>query len=184
MKKEKEEPAEEELRQDAENQAENESTTVQDNESEEPENALDKLLGDYNKLNDTYLRLMADFDNYKKKTLKEKSDLLKYGGESIVRNLLPIIDDFERAIAHLPEGDDPNKEGFKLIYGKFQKFISDNGVTVIETDGAVFDTDLHEAVTTFPAPDESMKGKVMDCTQKGYMYRDKVIRYAKVVVAQ
>lgn len=181
MKKEKEEPIEEPV-QSPENQ---EQEAAANPEAEATaDNALDKLLDDYAKLNDTYMRLLADFDNYKKKTLKEKSDLLKYGGESIVRNLLPIIDDFERAIAHLPEGDDPNKEGFNLIYGKFQKFLTDNGITVIETDGAVFDTDLHEAVTTFPAPDESMKGKVMDCTQKGYLYHDKVIRYAKVVVAQ
>ena len=181
MKKEKEDPIEE-SQQVPENQ-EQEATPNTETEAT-ADNPLDKLLDDYAKLNDTYMRLLADFDNYKKKTLKEKSDLLKYGGESIVRNLLPIIDDFERAIAHLPEGDDPNKEGFNLIYGKFQKFLTDNGITVINTDGAVFDTDLHEAVAMVPGMGDDKKGKVIDCLTTGYKLNDKVIRHAKVAVGQ
>ena len=148
------------------------------------ESALDEMIEKYNKLNDSHLRLMADFENYKKKTGKEKSDLIKYGGETIFINMLPIIDDFERAIAHLPEGDDPVKEGVLLIHSKFIKFLEQNGVKPIETADATFDTDYHEAVTMFPAADESQKGKIIDCTQKGYMFHDKVIRFAKVVVAQ
>lgn len=135
-------------------------------------------------LNDSHLRLMADFDNYKKKTLKERAELIKYGGEGIIKNLLPIIDDFERALAAMPEGEDAVKDGVVLIHGKFLKFLQQSGVKEIATVGEVFDTDFHEAVTMFPAADESQKGKIIDCVQKGYTFHDKVIRYAKVVVAQ
>lgn len=141
---------------------------------------LDKLAA----LNDSHLRLMADFDNYKKKVLKERSELIKYGGEGIIKNLLPIIDDFERALAAMPEGEDAVKDGVVLIHGKFLKFLQQSGVKEIATVGEVFDTDFHEAVTMFPATDESQKGKIIDCVQKGYTFHDKVIRYAKVVVAQ
>ena len=161
--------------------------TTEETPVEEPlteDSVLDEMIEKYNKLNDSHLRLMADFENYKKKTGKEKSDLIKYGGETIFINMLPIIDDFERAMAHMPEGDDPVKEGVRLIYSKFLKFLEQNGVKPIETQDAVFDTDFHEAVTMFPAADESQKGKIIDCTQKGYLFHDKVIRFAKVVVAQ
>lgn len=152
-------------------------------ESEEKTNEsvlLDKLAA----LNDSHLRLMADFDNYKKKVLKERSELIKYGGEGIIKNLLPIIDDFERALAAMPEGEDAVKDGVVLIHGKFMKFLQQSGVKEIATVGEVFNTDFHEAVTMFPATDESQKGKIIDCVQKGYTFHDKVIRYAKVVVAQ
>jgi len=133
---------------------------------------------------DSYVRLLAEFDNYKKRTLKEKSDLLKYGGENIIKALLPVIDDFDRAVANLPEEDSPIKEGILLIQKKFLTFLEQNNVKVIETKDAEFNTDFHEAATLFPAADESQKNKIIDCIQKGYTYNDKVIRYAKVVVAQ
>jgi len=133
---------------------------------------------------DSYMRLLAEFDNYKKRTLKEKSDLLKYGGENIIKSLLPIIDDFDRAIANLPEEDSPAKEGIQLIHKKFTDFLKQNNVNEIQTKDAEFSTDYHEAATLFPAADESQKNKIIDCIQKGYTYNDKVIRYAKVVVAQ
>jgi len=138
----------------------------------------------FNDLNDSHLRLMADFDNYRKKTLKERADLIKFGGENIFKDMLPIIDDFERALANMPDEDNPLKEGVELIHSKFVNFLNQNGVKEIETKDAVFDTDFHEAVTLFPTSDESMKGKIIDCTQKGYTYHEKVIRFAKVVVGQ
>lgn len=152
-------------------------------ESEEIDECV-RLTEELGKVKNSYIRLMADFDNYKKKTLKEKSDLLKYGGEGIIKSLLPVIDDFERALANMPEEESAVKEGVVLIYGKFMNFLSQNGVKEIETAGKPFDTDFHEAVTMIPATENAAKGTVVDCIQKGYAYHDKVIRYAKVVVAQ
>lgn len=134
-----------------------------------------------------YLFLMAEFDNFRKRTLKEKSELIKNGGESAMKGLLPIIDDFERSIQAINDSSDASsiKEGVELIYNKFLKYLEQNGVSVIESDkGTDFDTELHEAVTTFPAGDDSLKGKVIDTVQKGYKLHDKVIRHAKVVVGQ
>ncbi len=133
-----------------------------------------------------YLFLMADFENFRKRTLKEKADLLKYGGESAMRDLLPVVDDFERAIDAIGKGGDIDslKEGVELIYNKFVKYLERNKVVPIESTGKDFDDNLHEAITTFPAPDESLKGKVIDTTTKGYMIDDKVLRHAKVVVGQ
>lgn len=133
-----------------------------------------------------YLFLMADFDNYRKRTLKEKQDLIKNGAERAMRELLPIVDDFERALAAMGTGGDVDslREGVELIHSKFVKYLQQNGVTPIESTGADFDPELHEAVTMFPAPDESQKGKVIDTTTRGYMIHDKVLRHAKVVVGQ
>lgn len=133
-----------------------------------------------------YLFLMADFDNYRKRTLKEKQDLIKNGAERAMRELLPIVDDFERALAAMGAGGDVDslREGVELIHSKFVKYLQQNGVTPIESTGADFDPELHEAVTMFPAPDESQKGKVIDTTTRGYMIHDKVLRHAKVVVGQ
>lgn len=133
-----------------------------------------------------YMYLMADFENLRKRSLKEKADLLKYGGESAMRDLLPVVDDFERAIEAIEKGGDMEslKEGVQLIYNKFVKYLERNKVTPIESTGKDFDDNLHEAITTFPAPDESMRGKVIDTTIKGYMIDDKVLRHAKVVVGQ
>lgn len=137
-------------------------------------------------LNDSYMRLMADFDNYRKRTLKEKTDLIKTGGESALKNLLPVIDDFERAIKAMQSTEEvsPLLEGVELIYHKFIAYLGAQGVREIETCEAVFDTEYHEAITMIPAPCEELKGKIMDCVQKGYTLHDKVIRFAKVVVGE
>ena len=131
-----------------------------------------------------YLFLMADFENYRKRTLKEKADLIKNGAESAMRELLPVVDDLERALAAIDKGGDLDslKEGVNLIYNKFVKYLESQHVTAIDSTGKDFDTDVHEAVTMFPAPDPAMKGKVIDTTIKGYMINDKVLRHAKVVV--
>ncbi len=133
-----------------------------------------------------YLFLMAEFDNFRKRTLKEKQDLVKYGCQEAMRNLLPVVDDFERAIDSINKADDLDsaKEGINLIYNKFIKYLESNKVKAIDSTGKDFDTDYHEAITTFPASDEKMKGKVIDTTLKGYMINDKVLRHAKVVVGK
>ena len=137
-------------------------------------------------LNDKNLRLMAEFDNYRKRTLKERSDLIKTAGESILSNMLPLIDDFERALKAMETSENVGavKEGVDLIYSKFVAFLLQNGVKEIATENEAFDTDLHEAVTTFPAPTEDLKGKIVDCVSKGYTMNDKVIRFSKVVVGE
>lgn len=133
-----------------------------------------------------YLFLMADFDNFKKRTLREKSEIIKNGAENVLKGILPILDDFERGIDAIK--DDATaasvKEGMELIYNKFVKYLQQNGVKEIPTEGAVFDVDLHEAIAMVPVDDESMKGKVIDTIAKGYTLNDKVIRHAKVAVGQ
>lgn len=131
-----------------------------------------------------YLFLMADFENFRRRTLKEKADLIKNGAESAMRDLLPVVDDLERALDAINKGGDLDslKEGVDLIYNKFVKYLESQHVTAIDSTGKDFDTDVHEAVTMFPAPDPSLKGKVIDTTIKGYMINDKVLRHAKVVV--
>ncbi len=134
-----------------------------------------------------YMFLMADFDNFRKRTLKEKSEIIKNGGENALKGLLPVIDDFERSLQAINEATDVEavKEGVELIYNKFVKYLEQNGVKPIESaPGTDFDTELHDAITTFPAQDESQKGKVIDTVQKGYTLHDKVMRHAKVVVGQ
>lgn len=137
-------------------------------------------------LKDKNLRLMAEFDNFRKRSIKERSDLIKFAGEDVLKRILPLVDDFERALQAMETSEDVNavKEGINLIYSKFMSFLSENGVTVIPTDQEQFNTDLHEAITTFPAPSEDMKGKIVDCVSKGYTLNEKVIRYAKVVVGE
>jgi len=137
-------------------------------------------------MNDKYLRLSAEFDNYRRRTLKEKMELTKTAGESILVNILPVIDDFERAIGSMEQGLESTavKDGVELIYGKFKEFLNQNGVKEIEANGTEFDTDLHEALTKIPAPSDELKGKVVDVIQKGYVLNDKVIRFAKVVVGE
>ena len=183
MKKENEEKEEILNEETVENTAANEASTEASEQAEDAavESSLaDKIL----EMNDKHLRLMADFENYKRKTIKERADLIKYGGEQVFVNLLPIIDDFERAIQHLPEEDSPIKEGIVLIHSKFVNFLNSNGVKEIETKDAEFNTDFHEAISLFPAPSPELKGKIIDCTQKGYTFHDKVIRFSKVVVAE
>lgn len=147
---------------------------------------IDDLKAQVEKQKDDYLRLMAEFDNYRRRTLREKADLVKTGGESCMKAILPVIDDFERALQAVSSSNDMEalKEGVNLIYHKFQAYLDQNGVKEIETIGKVFDADMHEAIAQIPATDPEQKGKIIDCTQKGYTLNDMVIRYPKVVVAQ
>lgn len=137
-------------------------------------------------LSDKNLRLMAEFDNYRKRTMKERLDLIKTAGEKVFVDMITLVDDFERALAAMETATDvvAVKEGVDLIYSKFISFMLQNGVKAIPTENEVFDTDLHEAITTFSVEDENMKGKIIDCTSKGYTMNDKVIRFAKVVVGE
>jgi molecular chaperone GrpE len=135
---------------------------------------------------DKYLRLSAEFDNYRKRTLKEKAELIKNGGEKTLTAILPVLDDFERALKNMEASEETKamKEGVELIFNKFQKILGQEGLQKIETEGKEFDTDFHEAIALIPAPSEDLKGKILDCVQTGYMLNEKVIRHAKVAVAQ
>lgn len=135
-------------------------------------------------LKDKYLRQVAEFDNYRKRTLKEKTELILNGGEKVLSALLPILDDFDRAIENIQKSDDVNalKEGVELIAGKLNKTLASQGLQKMDTIGKPFDTDYHEAIALVPAQDEDKKNLVMDCVQPGYMLNDKVLRHAKVVV--
>lgn len=169
--------------QEANQQTENQTT---EEEGDKIANEIAELTQKCNDLNDKNLRLMAEFDNYRKRTLKERSDLIKTAGENILSSMLPLVDDFERALKAMETAEDvvAVKEGVDLIYNKFIAFLLQNGVKAIPTDNEVFNTDLHEAITTFPAPTEDMKGKIIDCVSKGYTMNDKVIRFSKVVVGE
>ena len=135
---------------------------------------------------DKYLRLSAEFDNYRKRTMKEKAELILNGGDKSISSILPVIDDFERAIKTMETAKDVKavKEGVELIYNKFMAVMAQNGVKVIETKDQPLDTDYHEAIAVIPAPSEEQKGKILDCVQTGYTLNDKVIRHAKVVVGE
>ena len=147
------------------------------------EKQLEELQGKYDELNDKYLRLFSEFDNYRKRTAKEKIELSKTASESIMVDLLPILDDFERALQAISNKDaDANYEGVSLIYNKLKRTLEQKGLEEINANGAVFDTDEHEALTNVPVTDENQKGKVIDVIQKGYKLNGKVIRYARVVV--
>lgn len=151
---------------------------------EDKEDEITLLKRMWEELNDKHLRLQAEFDNYRRRTLKEKMELTKSAGEGILLNILPVMDDFERALDHVSKADNVEslKEGFGLIYSKFEDFLKRNSVVEIETKDVVFDTDVHEAITKIPVEDEAMKGKIVDCVQKGYKLNDKVIRFSKVVI--
>ena len=135
-------------------------------------------------LNDKFLRLYAEFDNYRRRALNERLDLIKYASEEVIKQLLPIVDDYERSLKAMNENTDVEviKEGTELIYNKLQNLLEQKKVEPISTIGEVFNTDFHEAVTTIPSPSEDMKGKVIEEVQKGYTLNGKVIRYAKVIV--
>ncbi|MBP1662862.1 MAG: GrpE protein [Bacteroidetes bacterium] len=167
----------------------NQETAIEEtteNEAAKIAEDLEQLNQKCEELNDKNLRLMAEFDNFRKRTLKEKSELIKNAGENIFVNILPLVDDFERAMKAMGTTDDivAVKEGIDLIYAKFIGFLDTNGVKAIPTENEPFDVDKHEAVTMFPAPSEDMKGKIIDCMTKGYTLNDKVIRFAKVVVGE
>src|SRR5690554_175332 len=147
---------------------------------------IEKLQQKYDELNDSFLRLNAEFDNFRKRTIKEKAEIIKNGGERVLLNIISLVDDFERALDSLHQSEDKDAmlEGMDLIYSKFISFLKQNGVEEIESVGMPFDADTFEAVTTVPAQDESQKGKVIDCIQKGYKLNDKIIRFPKVVVGE
>ena len=153
---------------------------------QELEAELEQLKAEKAELNDRFLRLFSEFDNYKKRVSKEKLDLIATASEKVIVSLLPVIDDFERAIAANEKVEDiaAVKEGFNLIYNKLVQMMKRFDVEEIQAKGEEFNTDFHEAVTHFPAQNEEDKGKVIDVTEKGYKLKDKVIRYAKVVVGQ
>ena len=159
-----------------------------DGEKEEnnEKSPLEEAQQQIEELKDKYLRSVAEFDNYRKRTLKEKAELILNGSEKAVGAVLPVLDDMERAIANGEKTDDPKvlREGISLIYAKFQKVLEGLGVKEIETADADFDTDVHEAIAMVPGMGDDKKGKVLDCVQKGYKLNDKVIRHAKVAVGQ
>lgn len=165
----------EELENEGVNELTNEGVNEETQEEQTPK--VEELQARIAELEDKNLRMMAEFDNFRKRTNKEKLDLMANAGERIFTEMLPLVDDFERALAVVED------EGVRLIYNKFIAFLDKNDVHAIETEGVDFNTDEHEAVTTFAAG-EDKKGKVIDCTQKGYKLGDKVIRFAKVVVGE
>ncbi len=132
--------------------------------------------------NDKYVRIYSEYENYRKRTTMEKADLILNGAKDTIKAILPVVDDFERALAHIAD-DDASKEGVQLIYNKMMKVLEQRGLKPMEAKGQKFDENLHEAVTQFPAADESQKGMVVDVIEKGFYLNDKVLRYAKVVVA-
>lgn len=146
----------------------------------------EQLKQELERLKDTHLRLVAEYDNFRKRTLKEKSELIRNGGEKVLTELLPVVDDLDIALQNLDKARDLEalKEGMHLIHAKFVDYLSRQGVKAIETEGAAFDDELHEAIALLPAAAEEQKGKIMDCVKKGYKLHDKVLRHASVVVGQ
>jgi molecular chaperone GrpE len=155
-------------------------------ESEASNSAAEELVAKLTEMQDRYLRLSAEFDNYRKRTLREKIELAQSGGERVIVSLLPIIDDFDRAMTSMHATDDyiAVKAGLELIYSKINEFLRQNGVKEIEAVNEPFNSDLHEAVTSVAVEDEAMKGKIIEVTQKGYILNEKVIRFPKVVVGE
>ncbi len=153
---------------------------------EEPINELEEVKTQLAEQKEKYLRLFADFDNYKKRTAKERLELLNTAGKDIVLSVIPVIDDFERAIAVADDAQEVEsvKEGMILIKNKMFSVLQQRGLKQMESKGEVFDTEKHEAITEIPAPNEEMKGKIIDEVEKGYTMNDKIIRYAKVVVGK
>lgn len=156
------------------------------NKEEELANELKKANEAIEEQKDKYLRLSAEFDNYRKRTMKEKAELILNGGEKSISSILPVVDDLERALKNMETATDVKavKEGVELIYNKFMTVLGQNGVKVIETHDQPLNTDFHEAIAVIPAPEEGKKGKILDCVQTGYTLNDKVIRHAKVVVGE
>ena len=161
---------------------------VEEEKTEEEKKAdeIEELRNQLNETNDKYMRLSAEFDNYRKRTLKEKMELTKSAGEKILLNVLPVMDNFERALKSVDESNDIKgvKDGIHLIYTNFKDFMTQQGVKEIEATNLAFDTDLHEAITKIPAPSKKLKGKVVDVVEKGYYLHEKVIRFSKVVIGE
>lgn len=164
--------------------------TEEENKELTAEERLQKELDEANEkatmLEDKYLRQAAEFDNYRKRTIKEKAELIKNGGERALESILPVLDDFERALANMAKDENAAEimTGVELIYNKFVGILKQNGLQKIETEDAEFNTDFHEAIAMIPTQDENLKGKVLDCVQAGYTLNDKVIRHAKVAVGE
>ena len=186
---EEEEKLDEQNVQENDNSAETEEAP-QDTENEEQEaeeeDETAKLKAEVATLQDKYLRSVAEFDNYRKRTTKEKAELILNGGANAIKAILPVLDDMERAIANGEKTEDPQvlREGMELIFQKFQKALEGLGVKQIDTKDADFDVDIHEAVAMVPGVEDDKKGKVIDCLQQGYKLNEKVIRHAKVAVGQ
>ena len=169
------------------NQAEEPTEGASETKEQETEtDPLTKAQAEIEELKDKYLRSVAEFDNYRKRTLKERAELILNGGEKVIAAVLPVIDDMERAIENGAKTDNPEvlREGMTLIHQKFLKILEAQGISKIETEDADFDTDIHEAVAMVPGMGDDKKGKVIDCLQQGYKLNDKVIRHAKVAVGQ
>jgi molecular chaperone GrpE len=156
------------------------------NEEKNTGDVTEQLMNQVKDWQEKYIRLSADFDNFRKRTMREKMELIKTAGEDILVTILPVIDDFERAMKVMETATEVTavKEGVELIYNKFNDTLSQKGLKAIDAQNQEFNTDLHEAITKIPAPDESLKGKVVDVIQKGYLLNDKVVRFAKVVVGE
>ncbi len=168
------------------NNAESSDNVANKNADSQENNKEEDYKAKYEEINDKYLRLAAEFDNYRKRTLKEKMDLTKYASGDVLKDILPVVDNMERALKALETAKDMDavKEGIVLIYNKFKEFLSQKGVKEIESMGLELNCDLHEAITKFAAPSEELKGKIIDVVEKGYYLNDKVIRFAKVVVGE
>lgn len=164
----------------------NENTETSDETPEQESDELSVVKKELEELKDKHLRLQAEFDNYRRRTLKEKAELISTAGEKVLKDLLPVIDDLDRALESTASATDVDavREGLDLIVNKFQTFLKSSGVSEIEAKEQDFDADKHEAVTKFPAPSEDLKGKVIDVVQKGYTINGKVMRFAKVVVGE
>ena len=156
----------------------------QDKKAEKLQERIKELEQETNASRDKYLRIYSEFDNYRKRTLREKIELSKTASEEVITDLLPVLDDFERAIKSMEEQEMPEIDGIRLIYNKLKNILGQKGLKSIEALGQPFDVDYHEAVTNIPAPSDDLKGKVVDVIEKGYLLSDKVIRYSKVVVGQ
>lgn len=163
-----------------------EEANVDAQESQPSIDATEQLMSQVKEWQEKYIRLSADFDNFRKRTMREKMDLIKTASEEVIVSILPVIDDFERAKNAMENVTEvgPVKEGIELIYNKFKDILAQKGLKPIDAQNQEFNTDLHEAITKIPASDESLKGKVVDVIQQGYMLQDKVVRYAKVVVGE
>jgi molecular chaperone GrpE len=192
-KKDKSEKLQEELENLIEDQMEDQSQGSENEPNESGEAASGEGAGDLaslqqqnSELKDKYLRLFAEFDNYKKRTIKEKIDLMRTAAQDTLTALLPVLDDFDRAkkIADDQNTEETFSEGVNLVYQKLYKVLKQMGLEPMETTNGAFDPELHEAITEIPVPDESMKGKVVDTIEKGYLLKDKIIRHAKVVVGK
>ncbi len=170
----------------AENACQSQTDVIDEQTISKENGELESLKTQLEESKDKYLRLSAEFDNYRKRTQREKMDLLKYGAEDAMKAILPVIDDFERAIKSTQNTTDIEavKQGLALIQAKFMEFLKANGVKEIEAIGLDLDTDVHEAITKIPIQDEKMKGKIVDVVEKGYKLNDKVIRFSKVVVGE